>query len=191
MLPPSSANTSFTGGRSGPIGRTRIPLPALGQLCDSILNIILKGYTEWLMPPLPDVHIGALPGTQCLDTAFSAQLFVEKAVDNGSQGAIGSVDIATYYDCLPLLVIVRIMMQKLVPLCVASSMLRLQLSTSVCVRLPRLNVWSDIVAGRTIGGLTGSRTAGFLRPAASARCFVEAHPSVEGVQHKLRLRLGM
>jgi hypothetical protein len=112
-----------------------------------------------LLPSVPECFIGAVPGTQCLDVAHGLQSVIEKGLDNFGAAAVAQSDIEKYYDSLPMLRIIRWLTSRGVPAPLAACALRHQMCPTVVLKIGSSEVK---IGGRTIGGMTGSRTAGFL-----------------------------
>ena len=148
-----SAYWGVWGGRSPPQGHSPndMVICVLSGLADSFLSNAL--------PDIPECFIGARPRTQCLDVADGIQYVLEKGLDNFGQAAAAQCDIEKYYDSLPVLEIVRWLVDRGLRPGIAACLLRHQM-------YPRLLFQFDgaefRVSGRTVGGLTGSRVAGLL-----------------------------
>ena len=112
-----------------------------------------------LLPPVPECFVGAIPGTQCLDAALGLQSVIEKGLDNFGAAAVAQSDIEKYYDSLPILRIMRWLTSRGVPANAAACAVRHQMCPTVVLKVGSSEVK---IGGRTVGGMTGSRTAGFL-----------------------------
>ena len=102
---------------------------------------------------------GARKGTQVLDIAHAAHLHLQKGADNHNKAGLAQGDIATYYDNLNSLKIAQWVVQQRAAdnLFWASAFLRLQLLPKV--RLTAGGSCSILLDSRTLGTLTGSRSA--------------------------------
>ena len=82
--------------------RAILPLPSVLQVLDAIIARQLDAAISHAIQQAPENHIGARRGTQCLDILHPLQLMAEKCNDTGVDFTIGQMDIAAYYDNLPL-----------------------------------------------------------------------------------------
>jgi len=102
-----------------------------------------------------DIHkscyVGGVPGTQCLDIAFGAQLLLEKALDDHSRGAIVSSDIRRFYDSICVLKVVRYLLSQGCPQNLCAAVLRSQMKP--CIDMHLLGT-SRVLLPRSVGGLT-------------------------------------
>ena len=111
------------------------------------------------LPIVDECFVGARPHTQCLDIAHGLQSVIEKGVDSFGNAAVAQYDIKKYYDSLPVLRIVLWLISRGAQRGHAVCLLRHQMCPVVllCTGMVQLEI-----KARTIGGLTGSRTAGML-----------------------------
>jgi len=98
-------------------------------------------------------------GTQVLDTAHAVQLHLQKGGDNFGAVAVAQGDIATYYDSINCLRIARWIADHGTSddLFWASCFLRLQILP--LIHLTAGHACTFVVSGRSVGTLTGSRSA--------------------------------
>jgi hypothetical protein len=134
-------------------------LPAVMQILDVLIPMGLETQVRELLPSIPECFVGAISGTQCLDVAHGLQSVIEKGLDSFGAGAVAQSDIEKYYDSLPILRIMRWLTSRGVPATEAACAVRHQMCPKVVLKIGSSEV---IIAGRTVGGMTGSRTAGFL-----------------------------
>ena len=87
--------------------RAIVPMSSILRLLDRVLAIVFERQLVPLLPPLPGFFVGAQKYTQALDIGHAAALFVEKALDNHSEGDWAQADILTYFDALPTLRILQ------------------------------------------------------------------------------------
>ena len=139
--------------------RAIVPLTALMQIVDSVLTYVLEPLVSQLFPLRPGLFIGCRPYTQGLDIGFGAQLWIEKALDTRSGGALAQSDIKTFFDANPLLKCVLYLCDRGVPRQLLAAVLRHQLFTQVYLSMKGHNF---LVHNRSQGGLTGSRLAMLL-----------------------------
>ena len=143
--------------------RLILPQCSLMSLLDALLSKALNEFIDDKFPRVPNDHVfvGARPKTQVLDITFTCQTAVEKGIDNASNCALAQGDISKYYDSLPLFRLYRWLIEEGFDSPVLHAVFRHQALTSVFVVL-RHSVQKRKICGRSIGGLTGSRTAGAL-----------------------------
>jgi hypothetical protein len=139
--------------------RAILPLPAVMQILDVLIPSALEVHVRRLLPSVPECFVGAVSGTQCLDVAHGLQSVIEKGLDNFSAAAVAQSDIEKYYDSLPVLRIMRWLTSRGVPAPLAACAVRHQMCPAVVLKVGSSEVK---IGGRTVGGMTGSRTAGFL-----------------------------
>ena len=142
--------------------RIVIPLTARAQILDALIAHRLHAALSHPRLAVEGFFVGAVPRTQPLDIAFSCAQVVERACDDFSRGALAQFDIHAYYDSLDLLLVVTWLTRHIADLCdpaVAVAALRWQMLPSIVVDA---HMGSFEVARRTVGSLTGSRTAGAL-----------------------------
>ena len=139
--------------------RAVVPLTPIMQILDHILASRVHKICNSVFGRLEGVYHAALPGTQALEVAHAASLFMEKGTDLRGRAAFAQMDILAYFDKLPCLLVARWLVQHGLPQAVASAILRHQLlvQVQVCFRGA-----SCSVGMRCSGTLTGSRTAGSL-----------------------------
>ena len=140
--------------------RVVIPLSARAQILDALLsarvNLVMDGFDK------PGWFIAAVAGTQPMDIAFGITQMVEKSMDDWSRGGFASMDIASYYDNIDVVLICRWLAARHAVECdaaVIGAILRWQLLPTISVDA---GVCEFVVQGRTRGGITGSRLAGAL-----------------------------
>ena len=139
--------------------RAILPQPAVMQVLDVLLPMAVSGLISEVLPPQRDCFIGALPKTQCLDVAHGLQCIIEKGLDEHGSAALAQSDIEKYYDSLPVLAIMRWLVQKGLHPGTAACLVRHQMCPHVLLACGSSEV---AIKGRSIGGLTGSRIAGLL-----------------------------
>jgi hypothetical protein len=109
------------------------------------------------LPVCPDVFVGVVRRTQVLGIFHGLAIVMEKVLDLHASSAVAQMDVAKYYDTLPMLRIARWLEQQGVPVQVAITFLRHQMMPRVVIALgPTVAE----VRQRTIGGLIASRVAG-------------------------------
>ena len=139
--------------------RAIMPLPAVLQVLDALLPASFENLMNQALPTVPECFIGARPGTQCLDIAHGLQTIIEKGLDKFGAAAVAQADIEKYYDSLPTLRIARWLIAHGAACSHAACLIRHQMCPHVILKCGDVEVE---IANRTVGGLTGSRTAGFL-----------------------------
>ena len=139
--------------------RSILPLPAVMQILDVLIPSTLENHVRTLLPCVPECFVGAIPGTQCLDVAHGIQSVIEKGLDKFGAAAVAQSDIEKYYDSLPTLRIMRWLTARGVPAPLAACALRHQMCPTIVLKVGSSEVK---IGGRTVGGMTGSRTAGYL-----------------------------
>ena len=144
-----------------PASKTRaiLPLPALLTIVDCILFNLWEPVVDSLFPEVGSVFIGARPHTQTLDIMHGLQGVIEKGLDSHGHAAIAQMDIRRYYDSIPILRIYRYLVGKECNRAQAACMLRLHCSIPIELTF---DAGSITVPSRTVGALTGTRTAGLL-----------------------------
>jgi hypothetical protein len=136
-----------------------LPLPAILVIADAIIACKIHDLVSRVCVPPAGVMFGAQKGTQVLDIAHAVQLHLQKGADNFGEAGLAQGDIATYYDSINCLKIARWIEEheeshgKLW----ASCFLRLQLLPPI--QLTAGDACTFLVAGRSLGALTGSRSA--------------------------------
>jgi len=144
-----------------PASKTRaiLPLPSVLVLVDCILFNRWQPLLDKLYPEVPSVFFGARPKTQTLDIMHGLQGVIEKGLDRHGWAAIAQMDIRRFYDSLPVLLIYKHLLELCGELALAISLLRLHVCPVVSLGFGEARV---SFATRTVGGLTGTRTAGLL-----------------------------
>ena len=137
--------------------RAILPLPAVLVVADALVAIIMHNFIDLHCPVPQGIFFGARRGTQVLDIAHAAQLHLQKGGDNFGIAGLAQGDIATYYDCLDCLRIAHWLHHLgLAPFWVCA-FVRLQVLPNI--HLTAGGTVTFEIASRTIGTLTGSRTA--------------------------------
>ena len=136
--------------------RAIVPMSSILRLFDRILHMLTEHLVDSLLPVRPGIFVGARRYTQTLDVGHSVSLVMEKCLDDYSRGSVAQADIKTYFDCLPLLRIVRWLLCRGVDHALLAAILRAQLFTQVVVCIGSVQV---PIIRRTRGGLTGSLMA--------------------------------
>ena len=139
--------------------RAILPLPAILTWLDCILFKRLHPFVDSLFPEVESVFIGARPFTQTLDIMHGLQSVIEKGLDAHGQSAIAQMDIRRYYDSIHVLRVFRYLVDRHCD--VASAICLLRFHCCPCVLL-QFNSVSVPIQSRSIGALTGTRTAGLL-----------------------------
>lgn len=140
--------------------RAILPLPAALQVYDVILAMRLEAWLDESLQPARNLHIGARRGTQTLEIAQSLPLVMEKSGDRRSRGATAQYDVETYYDTIPVMLVIRDMQKAGASSSLMAAIVRQQ--RCVMIRLTVGSEYSAAAARRTSGALTGSRVAGQL-----------------------------
>ena len=136
--------------------RAIVPMAACLRLLDRVLGLKIDAELSKLLPCIPGFFVGAQRHTQCLDIAHGAALFIEKALDSRSEGSVAQADIRCYFDSMPILRILKWLVQQGVDMALVAAVGRHQLLTSVLVFSGQQ---SCQVRARSRGGLTGSNLA--------------------------------
>jgi hypothetical protein len=139
--------------------RAILPLPAILTILDCILFNMWEPVVDALFPAVASVFIGARPHTQTLDIMHGLQGVIEKGLDSHGQAAIAQMDIRRYYDSIPIVRIYRYLVGMDCSRARAACLLRLHCSTPIELSF---DAGSIRVLSRTVGALTGTRTAGLL-----------------------------
>ena len=134
-----------------------MPLPSRAELLDIILAARLRRFLDGALPQSAAVWEGARPKTQMLDITHGLSLVVEKAIDEGSAGALSQCDAATYYDCLDVVDCLKWMVRHGLDIATAAAAAKSQLLPRLCIKCGDAVVQ---VHRRACGALTGSRVAG-------------------------------
>ena len=137
--------------------RAILPLPAILTWLDCILFKRLHPFVDSLFPEVESVFIGARPFTQTLDIMHGLQSVIEKGLDAHGQSAIAQMDIRRYYDSIHVLRVFRYLVDRHCD--EASAICLLRFHCCPCVLL-QFNSVSVPIQSRSIGALTGTRTAG-------------------------------
>ena len=148
-----SANTKATA------VRVIFPQTAILQIGDVLLATKLQLFLNTDFQPSKFIWEGARPKTQQMDIIFGLSLFVEKALDLESQGAIAQEDDQQHYDTISCIRIFRWLIAQGCPSSVAAACLRHQVLPPI---LLNMSGFTSVVINRCSGGLTGSRVAGQL-----------------------------
>ena len=139
--------------------RVILPLPAVLQVLDALLFVLLHPFIVSLLPQQDGCWIGGLPRTQPLEITHCMSMIIEKGLDMESTGAVGTQDVRQYFDSVWLHLIYEWLVSKSVPINYCGEFLRHQL-------LPGVELVFGIqrvsIQGRVRGSLTGSRLAGLL-----------------------------
>ena len=112
-----------------------------------------------MFPPVASVFIGARPFTQVLDIMHGLQAVIEKGLDSHGEAAVAQMDIKRYYDSIPTLRIFIFLAKASNNPAAAACLLRLHMCPIVALCFSNVCV---NVTGRSIGVLTGTRTAGLV-----------------------------
>ena len=139
--------------------RTILPLPSILNIIDSALFNIWQPLIDNLFPSVDSVFIGAKPHTQTLDIMHGLQGVIEKGLDSHGSAAIAQMDIKRYYDSIPVLRIYRYLVNRGCDQSAAVCLLRLHTCPEVFLSFGGA---CTSIQGRTVGALTGTRTAGLL-----------------------------
>ena len=139
--------------------RAILPLGALGSVCRAILAAQLQDAVDEVWGIHAFQWQGARQGTQCLEIAASAHIALERFADDHGKGCMGQADVRRYYDSVDLLLVGRCLIARGVQSSIVRAFLIFQLLPSVVIN-SRLG--SVAVHRRTLGTLTGSRSAGVL-----------------------------
>ena len=139
--------------------RVILPLGAIAQIADVLISCRLNIAIDAILPPQSGTFIGARPGTQSAEIALAAQLWVEKALDCGSTGALVQEDVAGHFDTLAMPLIMQWLIKHHVDAALIGAAMRAQMLPEV---ITRCQAAECSISGRSTGGLTGSRVAGAL-----------------------------
>ena len=142
-----------------PAAKTRVimPLPVAAALADAILETVLETYVEQIFPAVDGFWEGARKGTQSLEITAGLQLVIEKGLDEESRSAIAAADIKAFYDSYSVLAIIRFLADKGFPGAWGAALLRLHCLPRMVLCVARTH--EVTLQGRTIGAMTGSRSA--------------------------------
>ena len=146
------------------------------RLLDRMLAYRFQCITERICPPFPGCFSGARKFTQPLDIGHALSMFVEKSLDSHSEGAIAQVDVATYYDDLPVLRILKWLEARGVCLTLLTTVCRYQLFVPILVCM---GTHSCRIGKRSSGGMTGSVLAVLLSRIPIDSTFAELQSSLD------------
>ena len=156
--------------------RAILPLPSVMQVLDAVLLDAYENLLSVILPAVPGCFVGARPRTQCLDIAHGLQTVIEKGLDNFGAAAVAQADIEKYYDSLPVLRIARWLVSNGTPACHAACLVRHQMCPRIVLRSGTIEFE---LGNRTVGALTGSRTAGLLGRIPVEAILVDRHAQWE------------
>jgi len=139
--------------------RVILPLPPLLQIFDALLSSWIHDTLGCILPSPPVLWEGAVAGTQCLDIATTCHIGQEKILDSHSQGCVVQADIQRFYDSIDLHKCISFIVERGADPAKALAVILCQLYVPVSVTLLQRTVNLGV---RTIGALTGSRTAGAI-----------------------------
>ena len=139
--------------------RAILPLPAILSVIDAVIACKMHEIISRICVPPRGVMFGARKGTQVLDVAHAVQLHLQRGGDNFGAGGFAQGDISAYYDSISCLKICKWIVRNGAPEDVfwASAFIRLQLLPTVF--LTAGDACTIVVASRSLGALTGSRSA--------------------------------
>ena len=100
-------------------------------------------------------------------------MVIEKGLDSHSEGGIAQQDIEKYYDSIRLLLVARWLVSNGAPYPLVATALRLQMLPLVFLHIGDQCI---PIAGRAVGSLTGSRTAGAFGRVPVESTIKENHP---------------
>ena len=126
------------------------------RLLDRILALIIAPILDKLLPIVPGIFVGGRKHTQTLDIGHSAALLMETGMDMRSRASIAQADMRSYFDSLPLFLIVRWLLNRGVDRALLSSVIRAQLFTAVVICVGQAR---ECLPVRASGGLTGTTMA--------------------------------
>ena len=143
------------------VEKTRVimPMPALLNIIDALLVVLLEPFLETLLVVPGSCWIGGRKYTQVLDITHGLTAVIEKSMDLESAGAVAQADIQQYYDSLVLLLVCRWLEERGVPGALLAAVLRHQMLPNILVEVGGSEVAID---GRSERCLTGSRIAGLM-----------------------------
>ena len=137
--------------------RAILPLSAIATLFDAIISDWIHNFVNDALPALNPTWEGARPATQCLDVACTMHIALEKMLESQSHGAIVTVDIQRYYDNVNITKCYAWLIRHGACPARAACMLRIQMLPKVFLHV---TTQAKPIENRTLGSLTGSRTAG-------------------------------
>ena len=146
-----------------------------------MLSQALNEFIDSTLPRVPNGHVfvGARPKSQVLGITFMCQTAVEKGIDNASNCALAQGDISKFYDSLPLFLLYRWLVEEGFDIPTLHAVFRHQAVTTVLISL-RHSLLKSHIQGRSVGGLTGSRTAGALARVPVESMLLELKDKLEG-----------
>ena len=159
--------------------RAILPLSSIAQIIDMLVSKRLNAEIDRVLAPQPGTYVGARPRTQSSEIAVTVQLWVEKALDAGSIGAIVQEDVRSHYDTLSMPLILQWMKRHKFDPALIGAALRCQMMPEVVLQCQGAET---SILGRATGGLTGSRVAGALAriPIEQTLCDVNAIAGNQG-----------
>ena len=85
--------------------RLIIPQGSLTDIVDCFLALQLRSEIDELFPCLKEKEFfeGAKKHTQIMDIAHTAQMVIEKSIDNKSAGAVAQLDVKQHFDRIDIL----------------------------------------------------------------------------------------
>ena len=160
----------------GKLGDIRgiVPPSSLLRLLDILLARALETHLSRIIPHVPGVYVGARRCTQIRDLGHAASLLMEKGLDLDDGASLAQGDIRRYFDSLPVLLILRWLQKRDVPVQLLAAICRHQLFTALYVVRSGVKVH---LAPRSKGGLTGSTVALTLARVPVESTFVDLYPS--------------
>ena len=156
--------------------RAIVPMSSILRLLDRVLAEVLGRSLPGLLPAIPGFFVGAQKYTQVQDISHACSLFIERALDNFSNGAWAQADIQTYFDSLPVLKILQWLRKRGCDFALLAAIARHQLFSSVCVYA---GACCSCTANRCRGGLTGSQLALLLSKVPVESSFAELNDAME------------
>ena len=139
--------------------RVIVPLTAILQISDAVLSLKLEAFLQSKFTPSKLTWEGGRPKTQLMDIVSGLSLYVEKALDFHSSGAIAQEDIKQHYDTIHCVRIFRWLVENGCEISLAAACLRHQLLPPIVLSVRGA---TSTIRNRCLGGLTGSRVAGQL-----------------------------
>jgi hypothetical protein len=155
------------------------PLPVLLQLADVVLSTALDQLlTERVAYSIEEpVFHGVVRYSQPLDLTFAMAQTIEKGIDSKSMGSVAQCDIRCYYDEVSVTSIAASLDDDTIPSSLLRSLVMLQMLPIVQVHCGAV---SFQLRHRTVGALTGSRSAGQLARVPVADVFRRLRGRVTG-----------
>ena len=136
--------------------RAIIPQSDTLILLDRVLTELLTPFVDSTFPGIPGIFSGGQPHAQVKDIGSAVWLTIEKGLDMRSSAAVAQMDIQTYFDHLPLLLICRWCERQGFDTSIIAAATSLQLFVLV---LFWVGSASALVGCRTRGGFTGANLA--------------------------------